>query len=78
MRFRIPGMVNSPPAVKENAPQDVETPIPDSKEDPGSERVNAGGSDSERPSTEYQHGDLAIRAMTQMWERKHLIAAYIL
>lgn len=76
MRFRLPGLVNSKPVVEEHTPQDAENTLAELKEQNVDEKqVTTPEDDSD---TEYQHGDQAIRAMTQIWTRKHLIIAYLL
>ncbi|KAJ4244217.1 hypothetical protein NW762_014599 [Fusarium torreyae] len=77
MRFRVPGRFNKPVVEDEAAPENVESSIPHSKEGVASD-VQDTGSDGDQSSTEYQHGDEAIRAVTQMWTRRDLIIAYAL
>jgi len=53
---------------------------PESKEVGVSTNVHQDDTDStdEAVTKEFQHGVQAAQAMTQVWERKHLVAAYIL
>jgi hypothetical protein len=75
MRFNMPWSSKDRPVVDEPAPQDAEN-VAGNKETFTSEKHETDS--TEEPNVEYQHGDEAIRAMTQVWTKKHLIIAYIL
>lgn len=75
--FKLPGRFSGRPVVEDDtAPRDFEN-TEDNKELDAANAADSG-SEPEDLSTEYQRGDEAIRAMTQVWSRKHLTIAYIL
>lgn len=73
--FRLPGRFSKPVVEEQPAPTDAENTTGDAKDMISTEKH---ADDDDSSSTEYQHGDEAIRAMTQAWSRRDLIVAYIL
>ncbi|KAH6957789.1 major facilitator superfamily domain-containing protein [Ilyonectria sp. MPI-CAGE-AT-0026] len=78
MRFRLSTKFHDRPVVEEEkAPQDAENTVTDDKE---TAQVRDTDSSSIRDdhNVEFQRGDEAIRAMTQIWTKRDLIIAYVL
>ncbi|KAF7556274.1 hypothetical protein G7Z17_g1559 [Cylindrodendrum hubeiense] len=80
MRFRLSEKVPNRPVVEDDkTPQDVETTVADDKEtNPTKDKDTDSSSDRDDSNADFQRGDEAIRAMTQIWTKRDLVIAYIL
>lgn len=78
MRFRLSTKFHDRPVVEEEkAPQDAENTVTDDKET-AQVRDTDSSSIRDDSNVDFQRGDEAIRAMTQIWSKRELIFAYIL
>lgn len=62
----------------EEPPHDEETVTQENKEMEGGDKEKTDSDSQTEAAVEYQQGDEAMRAITQIWTKKHLVIAYVL
>ncbi|KAH7166453.1 major facilitator superfamily domain-containing protein [Dactylonectria macrodidyma] len=79
MRFKVPRPFADKPVVEEEkAPQDIENTTANDKETGVTAKERDSSLERDDSDAEFQRGDEAIRAMTQIWTKRDLIIAYFL